>query len=89
MESRLKKERRKNTEKEKGAKTIPLLRYYQVFNMNTQVIGLESKLPPRKEHEPIKEAKAVLEGYLTRDGAPKYKHHVGDAQLLIVFICHS
>ncbi len=45
-------------------KKVPFLRYYKVFEINTQVEGLKSK---RKEeiynHDPITEAEKIKEGY--------------------------
>lgn len=54
----------KDTNKEKK---IPLLKHYNVFEINTQVEGIESK---RKEttfdHDPIEEAEKVVNGYINK-----------------------
>jgi antirestriction protein ArdC len=56
---------------------IPFLRYYKVFEINTQVEGLESK---RKvvsfEHDPIEEAEKIIKGY---KNSPSYTHYSGSA----------
>lgn len=46
---------------------IPFLRYYRVFEINTQVEGLESKRPAALtfEHDPIEEAEKVFKGYVS------------------------
>lgn len=48
-----------------GKKTrIPFLRYYRVFEINTQVEGLKSKRKEQQfEHEPIVECEKVVKGY--------------------------
>lgn len=53
-------------EKEK----IPMLRYYRVFEINSQVEGLKSKRKdqPAFEHDPIQEAEKIIKGY--RNGPP-------------------
>lgn len=56
---------------------IPLLRYYRVFEINTQCEGLESK---RKndvfDHNPIEEAERIVQSY---PNAPKITHVSGEA----------
>lgn len=45
---------------------FPILRYYKVFEINSQVEGLESKRKEESfEHDPISEAEAVLTGFET------------------------
>ncbi|WP_252281384.1 zincin-like metallopeptidase domain-containing protein [Peribacillus frigoritolerans] len=53
----------KNTGKETK---IPLLRYYRVFEINTQVEGLQSKrnLEETFEHDPIEAAENIVKGYI-------------------------
>lgn len=67
-------------EKEDGeseVKKIPLLRYYRVFEINTQCKGLESR---RKDeifdHNPIEKAERIVQGY---SNAPKISHVSGRA----------
>lgn len=57
-----------NKEGEKVKKTIPLLRYYNVFHVS-QVEGIEP-LPKEelKEIEPIEEVEKILTDYITREG---------------------
>lgn len=45
-------------------KIIPFLRYYRVFEINTQVEGLKSKHIKSIEHNPIEEAEQIVEGYI-------------------------
>lgn len=56
---------------------IPFLRYYRVFEINTQVEGLKSK---RKiveyDHDPIEEAEKIFNGYRN---APTYTFNPGKA----------
>lgn len=47
-------------------KIIPFLRYYRVFEINTQVEGLESKHIKPVEHNPIEEAEKIIEGYIDK-----------------------
>jgi len=45
-------------------KNIPFLRYYKVFEINSQVEGLDSKRKEEKfEHDPIEQAEKVVELY--------------------------
>lgn len=65
-------------ENEEGkAEKIPLLRYYRVFEINSQVEGLESK---RKQetfnHDPIEKCEEIIKGYVN---APSYSHYGGSA----------
>lgn len=51
-------------------KKIPYLRYYRVFEINTQVDGLKSKrINEAFEHEPVEEAEKIVNGYIN---APSY-----------------
>lgn len=66
-------------EKEENGKTekIPFLRYYNVFNILTQVDGLESKREEETyDHDPIEMCENIIKGYINkpsmynlRDGA--------------------
>lgn len=64
-------------ESEEGKKKIPFLRYYSVFEINTQVEGLESKRKDlvEYEHDPIEEAEKVIQGYQE----PRYTSYRGSA----------
>ncbi|MEN1970100.1 zincin-like metallopeptidase domain-containing protein [Lentibacillus sp. N15] len=45
-------------------KKVPFLRYYNVFEINTQVDGLDSKRPTvAYEHDPIEAAEQIVTGY--------------------------
>lgn len=51
-------------------KTIPLMRYYRVFEINSQVEGLKSKRETKKfKHKPIEAAEEIVKNYQE----PKYK----------------
>lgn len=53
-------------ESEEGGetKTIPLLRYYNVFNIKTQCEGIESKrAEERREQDPLEEGEKIKRGY--------------------------
>ncbi|MFD1362787.1 ArdC family protein [Lentibacillus salinarum] len=64
-------------ENEQETKTIPLLRYYRVFEVGEQVEGLERKRIEEKfQHDPIEEAEAVKENYIN---SPTYTHLPGEA----------
>jgi len=56
---------------------IPFLRYYRVFEINSQVEGMESK---RKEmtfdHDPIEKAEEIYKGYMN---SPDYTFYSGQA----------
>ncbi|HER2025582.1 ssDNA-binding domain-containing protein [Bacillus infantis] len=69
----LEKENEENGKIEK----IPYLRYYRVFEINSQVEGLESK---RKEvsfdHDPIEKAEEIYKGYIN---CPDYTFYSGRA----------
>lgn len=57
---------------------IPFLRYYNVFEINTQCEGLESrrKDSPVYEHDPIIEAEKIVQGYMD---APPIRYASGRA----------
>lgn len=56
---------------------IPMLRYYRVFEINTQVEGLQSKRNTETfDHDPIEEAEAIFKGYIN---APEYSFQPGQA----------
>lgn len=57
---------------------IPMLRYYKVFEINTQVEGLESKRKDIQEFEndPVEEAEKIVNGYIN---APTYSFQPGEA----------
>lgn len=50
---------------EDGAtKEIPYMRYYKVWEINSQVEGLESKREEKQfDHDPVEEAEKIIEGY--------------------------
>lgn len=60
-------------------KTIPLLRYYNVFHLS-DVEGLQTKIGPGdvREHEPIEEAERVISEYLARESGLTFKPKKGD-----------
>ena len=60
-------------------KTIPLLRYYNVFHLS-DVEGLKTKivLGDVREHEPIEEAERVISEYLARETGLTFKPKKGD-----------
>lgn len=46
---------------------IPFLRYYRVFEINSQVEGLESKRSDEVfEHDPIEEGERIIEGFMDK-----------------------
>lgn len=56
---------------------VPLLRYYKVFEINTQCEGLESKRKTEKfEHDPVEEAEKIIKGYVN---CPTYSFNPGSA----------
>jgi len=60
-------------------KTIPLLRYYRVFNVN-QCEGIEQKYNKddiAPDIEPIKECESLLSTYIEREGV-EFKHKAGN-----------
>lgn len=69
----LEKEDEETGEKE----SIPLLRYYKVFEINSQCEGLESRRKAEKfEHDPIEEAEKIIKGYVN---CPSYSFNPGRA----------
>lgn len=48
---------------EETSKTVPFLRYYKVWEINTQCEGLESRRKEPRGHDPIEEAEKIVEGY--------------------------
>lgn len=65
-------------EEETGEITeYPYLRYYNVFEINTQVEGLESKRKEKTfEHDPVKQAEKIIKGYKDK---PEIKFNGGRA----------
>lgn len=63
-------------EKDKDGKpvvhSIPMLKYYNVFWIGDT--NLERKEVERVEHEPVKEAENVIEGYLAREASLKFQN---------------
>ena len=60
---------------EKVKKTVPLLKYYTVFNISEQVEGLEvkhSKETVERHHEPLAELEEIKTDYLKRSGVEFY-----------------
>ena len=53
-----------------NAKTIPVLRYYHVFNI-AQTEGIEIPAMPQRDMEPVEAAKRIMESSRT----PKPEHH--------------
>jgi antirestriction protein ArdC len=57
-------------------KSVPVLRYYRIFNAH-QADGLPDRFYPAPgEHQPIAEPQAVLDGYLAR--GPRLVHMAGE-----------
>lgn len=55
-----------------------MLRTYNVFEINTQVQGLESKRETFKnDNEPIEEAKEVIKNYFRNNESLKFKNALG------------
>ncbi|MCM3032880.1 ArdC family protein [Niallia sp. MER 6] len=65
-------------ENEEGkTEKIPFLRYYKVWEINTQVEGLKSKKEQQTfEHNPIERAEGVIAGYIN---SPDYTFRSGQA----------
>lgn len=66
-------------EDEETGETIsfPILRYYRVFEINTQCEGIQSKRKVVEyDHDPIEEAEKIILGY---QNAPKYTFNSGRA----------
>lgn len=65
-------------ENEEGEKfKFPLLKYYTVFEINTQVEGLNSKRPPKNfENEPIEEAQKIIDDFINK---PRFRFKSGQA----------
>ncbi|RBW68256.1 ArdC family protein [Bacillus taeanensis] len=59
---------------------IPMLRYFKVFNIQTQVEGLKSKRKTETfQHNPVEEAEKIIKGY---QDAPRYTFMSGEAYYL-------
>lgn len=62
---------------------IPFLRYYSVFEINTQVEGLESKFKAPDgsliRNNPIESAETLVNDYFSRPGNPTLAHAANDA----------
>lgn len=57
-------------------KTVPLMRYYRVFEINQQAEGLETKRDIKKyKHNPIEKAERIIKGYQE----PRYTERLGRA----------
>lgn len=57
---------------------IPMLKKYQVFEINTQVEGLESKQKiVKNDNKTIDKAREILDGYFQQDNAPKQAEKTG------------
>jgi len=59
-------------------KEVPFLRYYNVFNIETQAEGIKSKVQPIREHEPIPECERIVSRYF-QDKGPSLEHGGGRA----------
>ncbi|MEK5394044.1 zincin-like metallopeptidase domain-containing protein [Margalitia sp. FSL K6-0131] len=67
----------KENEESNKIEKIPFLRYYKVFEINSQVEGLESKRSTETyEHNPIEKAEAIFKGYIN---CPDYTFNPGQA----------
>ncbi|MDP4084700.1 MAG: zincin-like metallopeptidase domain-containing protein [Bacillota bacterium] len=68
-------------ENEEGkTEKIPLLRFYRVFEINTQVEGLNSKREVVTfEHNPVEKGENIHKGYIN---SPSYSFHSGKAYYL-------
>jgi antirestriction protein ArdC len=67
----------KEDQESEKTETVPFLRYYRVFHIETQVEGLESKRDATTfDHDPIAEAEAIYKGYLN---APEFTFASGQA----------
>lgn len=68
----------KDNEETGKKENFPLLRFYRVFEINSQVEGLESKRQTVEafEHNPIEEAEKLVKGYID---APDYTYNSGRA----------
>lgn len=65
-------------DKEGEKKKIPMLKKYQVFEINTQVEGLESKREVVKnDNNTIDIAKEIVDNYFSQDNAPKRVKKIG------------
>ncbi|MGE7191797.1 ArdC family protein [Lysinibacillus fusiformis] len=61
----------------KEIEKVPMLRYYRVFEINSQVEGLTSKREEKTfEHDPIETAEEIFQEYL---GCPSYSWNPGEA----------
>lgn len=57
----------KEDEETEKVEKFPILRYFKVFEINTQVEGLESKRSTESfEHDPIEEGEKILEGFMDK-----------------------
>jgi antirestriction protein ArdC len=67
----------KEDEESGEVEKIPFLRYYRVFEINTQVEGLESKRKEKTfDHDPIEKAEEIFKGYMN---APEFTFRSGKA----------
>lgn len=67
----------KENEESGETENIPFLRYYRVFNIETQAEGLESKREENAfDHDPIEQAEEIYQGYIN---APDYTFQSGKA----------
>lgn len=68
---------KKEDEESGEIKEIPYLRYYRVYEINTQVEGLNSKRKAQTfGHNPIEKAEEIYKGYIN---SPKYTFYSGQA----------
>lgn len=56
----------KKSEEDNELETIPMLRYYYVYNIN-DIDGLESKLPPKKEVPINENIESIIQKYKSRE----------------------
>jgi antirestriction protein ArdC len=67
-------------EKTEKVKMVPFLRYYTVYEINTQCTGLQSKrIRSCFAHDPIAEAEILMKSYLESPNAPELRFAPGRA----------
>lgn len=67
-----------DSEDKNAKKQVPMLRTYNVFEINSQVEGLESKRESfNKDNEPIEEAKEIVNNYFKNNKELKFQRSYG------------
>jgi len=59
---------RETGERKVTSRQIPFLRYYSVFNIETQAEGVESKVSPVRNHDPILKCERIISTYTQNNG---------------------